>query len=91
MKNLRRHYYSYPQLHKMSWLTYESKINMENHIEAKSQQIDLKSGRLYWLIGAGFQHNPRKECILYKSIYPPIYSYLHACNYEYWNSPKISR
>lgn len=56
-------------------LTLDKKLNWKKHITSKRQQLNVKTKRMYWLLGSKSKLSLNNKLILYKTILKPIWTY----------------
>jgi len=53
----------------------DNKLNWKHHVKQKSQQLKLKTKKMYWLIGYNSNLNLHCKRLIYLSIFKPIWMY----------------
>ncbi|KAF6198264.1 hypothetical protein GE061_008011 [Apolygus lucorum] len=56
-------------------MTLDSKLNWNNHIEKKKQELKTKFRRMYWLMGRNSHLSLHNKLLIYKQILRPIWAY----------------
>lgn len=56
-------------------MTLDRRLTWKPHIKAKSQQLKLKTRKLYWLLGPKSELNLNNKLRIYKAILKPVWSY----------------
>lgn len=53
----------------------DKRLTWKTHIKLKRQQLDIKTKRMYWLLGSKSQLSLENKVLLYKSILKPVWTY----------------
>ena len=56
-------------------ITLDRRLTLKPHIKAKQKQLNIKSRRLYWLLGSKSELNLNNKLRIYKAILRPVWSY----------------
>lgn len=67
-------------------LTIDRRLTWKQHITLKRKQLDIKTKRMYWLIGPKSQLSLENKTILYKTILKPVWTY----GIELWGTSSSS-
>lgn len=53
----------------------DRRLTWRNHLQLKRKQLDIKTRKMYWLLGPHSELSLRNKLILYKTILKPIWTY----------------
>ena len=56
-------------------ITLDRRLTWKPHIKAKQKQLNIKSRRLYWLLGSKSELNLNNKLRIYKAILKPVWCY----------------
>ena len=53
----------------------DRRLTWKNHIKAKRDHLDIKTKRMYWLLGQNSELSLENKVLLYKAILKPVWTY----------------
>lgn len=53
----------------------DRRLNWKQHVKHKKEQLNIKTRKMYWLIGPKSQLNLENKVIIYKTILKPVWTY----------------
>lgn len=53
----------------------DRRLNWKKHIQSKRQHLNIKTKKMYWLLGSNSQLSLTNKLILYKTILKPVWTY----------------
>ena len=56
-------------------MTLDAKLNWQQHVKIKKQELDLKFAKLYWLTGRRSVLSIYSKILIYKQVFKPVWTY----------------
>jgi hypothetical protein len=67
-------------------MTLDAKLWWKGHIKKKRDELNIKFGKIYWLLGHNYEVSVHNKMILYKQVIHPVWSY----GIQLWGCPNDS-